>query len=73
MADIMYEEKSKIVSALFDCLKITRAGNDIVSMTYHYRTGLETVTIKFRGGIEKDIDVSCDSGIAMIRDILRKL
>lgn len=68
---IHYEDKVAIVSALYDLLCITRAGNDLVGM--RYRRDREVVTLFFKNGVEKDVNVECDSGIALIRDVCRRL
>ena len=72
MGDVYYEDKSKITSALFDLVSITRAGNDISGMRYSMAPE-ETVTIFYKGGGKRVINVACDSGIALIRDVVRRI
>lgn len=52
-------------------LKATRAGSDIDSMKLS-EDG-ETVTIMFCNGFIKNVNVACDSGIAIIQDVVRTL
>ena len=33
----------------------------------------ETVVIHYKGGAEKTVNIACDSGIAIIRDIAREV
>lgn len=65
------ENKHYIVKALEDALKMTRAGENIESM--YYEPEHEIVKIRFRNGYTKMASVDCDSGIAMIRDIMNAL
>lgn len=65
------ENKHYIVKALKDVLKMTRAGENIESM--YYEPDHETVKIKFQNDYTKHVNVECDSGIAMIRDIMNAL
>lgn len=69
--DEKMENRHYIVKALKDVLKMTRAGENIESM--YYEPAHETVKIKFRNDYTKHVNVECDSGIAMIRDIMNAL
>ncbi len=73
MAD-EWEDKQKICNRLCETLRATLWGCDIESLTYiHHSTDEQEVVVKYRNGYRKRIDVSCDSGFGMIKDILRGL
>ena len=65
-----YENKQDILDALCECLKLTRDQYDLESLTYHDDS--EMVTIAWAEG-GTSVNVHMDSGIAMIRDVLRAL
>lgn len=68
------EDKQKICDALLECLKLTRYGMDIAAIRYFRQTESdEEVIIYFKGEGTLTINVSMDSGIGMLRDILKKL
>ncbi len=68
------EDKQKICNRLCETLRATLWGCDIESLTYiHHSTDEQEVVVKYRNGYRKRIDVSCDSGFGMIKDILRGL
>ena len=70
----MTENKELIVRSFFDTLKSTRAGQNIASMRYEGSDGyMEFVIIEYTDGTVKIVQVTADSGIAMLRDILKKL
>jgi hypothetical protein len=64
------EDKQHICDLLCATLKATRDQHDLESIMYHDDT--ETVTLAYEGG-GRSVNVALDSGIAMIRDILRAL
>lgn len=68
------ENYEAICRELCGVLRRTRFLSDIKSLT-HVREpdGRRTVTAEFDGGYRKEINVSMDSGIAMIEDILKGL
>lgn len=67
----MNEDKKKIVENLMKLLKQTREGSTIKNMTYRKGYGdSEYVDVEFFSG-KKTINVSMDSGTAMIRDIMK--
>ena len=67
------EDKDQIVAMLFHALRMTRAGEDIKSMR-RTKSGLsETAEIKYESGWTKYVDVTADSGIAMIIDICKAI
>lgn len=70
----MNEDKRLICELFADVLKLTRAGSDIDVIQYMKTPdGIELASIWFMNGAEKTVNVTCDSGIAMIRDIARAL
>lgn len=67
------EDKQLICNLLCAALRATRDQHDLESLTYHHQNAdHQMVTIAWSEG-GTSVDVSCDSGIAMIRDILRAL
>lgn len=67
---MMREDKQAICNALCKALQLTRSGSDISEIEYHAEG--EYVTVYYTSG-HININVAMDSGIAMIRDILRGL
>lgn len=67
------ENKHEILCALVLTLKKTRAYKHLVDMSLEETSAGEYVECKFRGMPTFKIDVTADSGIAMIRDIVSKL
>lgn len=65
------ENKQTICDLLLRTLACTRALEDLDKITYDDKT--ENVTVRFRGGGQRMINVTADSGVAMIRDILRNI
>ena len=63
--------KHDICRALLPVLRMTRALRDLEDLEYHGDT--EEVHAVFRGGYTKKINVACDSGLAMIKDIMNKI
>jgi hypothetical protein len=70
---LFYEDKQLICDLLTEALKATRDQHDIKHLVYH-RMGRddEMVSIVYENG-GTSVNVSMDSGIAMIRDILRAI
>ena len=64
------EDKQAICNALCTALQLTRSGSDISEIEYHAEG--EYATVYYTSG-HININVAFDSGIAMIRDILRGL
>lgn len=65
------EDKKEIVMLLKHLLQATRAGSDIEQMEL---TGDgEKVRITFNGKCVKDVNIACDSGIAIIMDVAKAL
>lgn len=69
----MNEDKTAIIKKLMEVLQMTRAGADIVRMDYVSSDYDEVVEVEYFGGGRKDINVSIDSGAAMIRDVMKEI
>lgn len=70
----MIENKQRICDLLLPALQATRDLWDLVSLEYvDQGEYTEFVKAKFANGAEKVANVSMDSDIAMIFDILKKL
>ena len=68
------EDKDLICKELAKLLKITRNQSDLKALRYEILDNdEEIVTVEWEGGGRKVVCVSMDSGIAMVRDILRAL
>ena len=74
----MNEDKQAICNALLAALQLTRGCIDLVELKYEKiapqdvdkgHPDLETVYARFENGAVKAINVTWDSGMAMIRDI----
>ncbi len=66
----MSENKSEIVQKLKELLQITRAGSGIKDLILNEQE--DCVTIVYAGG-SKQVDVTGDSGIALIRDVIKRV
>ena len=67
------EDKQKICRLLFEALKATRNQSDLREIVYSRENDdREAVTLVYKRG-KMVVNVSMDSGIAMIKDILRAL
>ena len=71
----MYKEnKSKFVESLAETLKLTRAGSNIREMHYErFDTGTEFVIINFTDQATRTVDVTANSEIAIMQDIIKKI
>lgn len=67
----MKENKQDIVARLSLLLKATSAGEDIDKL--ELATDESEVRIMFLQGHERAVNVECDSGIALIQDVIRYL
>lgn len=67
----MREDKQAICDALAKALQLTRGFHDLVGLRYETDGFRETVTFVYLGGEGAPINVTADSGEAMIRDIMR--
>lgn len=65
------ENKQKICDLLLVTLQNTRGGEDLTALVYDDTT--ELVTATFENQYHKLCNVACDSGCAMIRDIMKQL
>lgn len=63
------EDKQKILDKLLETVKLTRAGMDITAMDL---SG-DMVIIRYDCGYTTLVNVECDSGAAMIRDVMDKI
>ena len=69
-----YEDKKQVTQMLFQALKSTVAGVEIEALKYEQlANGDEHVTIKYESGYRKVVNVSCDSGLVLMRDVLRSI
>jgi len=66
----MGENKQLICDKLLETLRITRYYSDLVSLDYKKVGCDEVVIATFHNGYQKRVNVSMDSGEAMIRDIV---
>ena len=67
------ENMQRICDLLLKTLQETRAGSKLTGLIYAVEPHKETVTMVFRNGGEKTINVTCDSGVALIYDVLKYL
>lgn len=66
-----WEDKQLICEYLLEALKLTRGQGNIETLDYDSET--ETVIGVYRNGNKIMINVACDSGVSMIRDIMAKM
>lgn len=70
----MSEDKQKIYSLLCKALQATRDQYDLKELEFEKLSeDHQIVTVKYENGGKQVVNVSLDSGIAMIRDILRNI
>lgn len=67
----MYENKQKICDLLLKTLQETRNLFDLTNLQYDPER--EVVIATFDNGYTKTANVACDSGTAMIRDIIGQI
>lgn len=68
------ENKQQICDLLTEALKATRDQADLVRIRYEeIGPDQQQVVLDYEGNEHRAVNVSLDSGIAMIRDILRAL
>lgn len=65
------ENKKRLVELLFQIVKMTQAGSNIESMELDEKEAY--VYIRYENGHQQKICVECDSGIALIRDVVKKI
>ena len=69
-----YEDKEAVTAALFQALKTTVEGVHIAEMNYRQLgNNDELVTIVYDTGYRKTVNVSCDSGVALMKDVRRAI
>lgn len=69
----MEENKKEITKALLPVLQMTRNLWDLIDLEYREDeevSGVEVVIATFRNGHRKVVDVTMDSGTALIKDII---
>lgn len=69
----MDEDKQKICDLLLPALQATRGGSKLVNLIYAADPKKETVMAEFQGGRKRVADVTCDSGTALIYDVMRQI
>lgn len=67
----MREDKQKICDLLLKALQETRNLYDLTNLLYDPEN--EVVIATFENGYTKKANVACDSGTAMIRDIIGQI
>lgn len=65
------ENKQKICNGLCRLLRSTTGGSDIVSIQYDPLK--ETVEVLKDSGYRQEINVAMDSGMALIKDVMKQL
>ena len=65
------EDKQLICDYLLEALKLTRGQGDLETLIFDSET--EIVTGTYKNGGEVRVNVACDSGVSMIRDIMAKM
>ena len=70
----MKEDKQKILNSLCNALQQTNGFVELVSLEYVYHDeNRQQVRVTFKSGYTYNINVTWDSGIAMIRDVLKHI
>ena len=64
--------KQQLIKSLEATLKLTRAEVTGLELSSRYEPE-DTVIIHFNGGGKRKVDIACDSGIAIIRDVCRAI
>lgn len=64
--------KQELIKSLEYTLKLTRAGVIALDLTTTYEVD-DTVLIYLEGGGTQSVNIACDSGIAIIRDVCRAI
>ena len=65
------EDKRKITKYLERALKECRAGAELAGLRYEKDNNGETVTVTTAGGWSMRVDVTADSGAALMLDVIR--
>ena len=62
--------KGDLLKALLPAIQMTRGGSDIVDLSLADTFEEEdTVLIEFKNGAIQAVNIACDSGMAIIRDV----
>ncbi len=69
--EAVMEDKREIIVLLEHLLKATRAGRYIEEMTLNEKQ--DRVVVSFDRGQTKEVDITADSGIAIIKDVVAVL
>ncbi|MCI8985996.1 MAG: hypothetical protein HFI60_08610 [Lachnospiraceae bacterium] len=67
----MGENKKDIVEILSILMKVTRSGYDLDRLELSEDGG--EVTVRYHSGYEKRVNVECDSGAALILDVVNAM
>ena len=67
----MTEDKQKILDLLLPALQATRNLHDLMSLEIDAEQ--ELVYATFESGYQKVVNVACDSGTSMIRDVIGQI
>lgn len=67
------EDKKKILKRLLSTLQATRAGSDIVALELEQNGHDEYCVIVFESGEWEKVDITADSGLTIIEDVLEAL
>lgn len=65
------ENMQEICDRLLWVLEATRGGADVVSLEYVEDS--EIVIVLYANGFKKRVNVAYDSGVALIRDVMRNI
>lgn len=65
------ENMQEICDRLLWVLEATRGGADVVSLEYVEDS--EIVIVLYASGFKKRVNVAYDSGVALIRDVMRNI
>lgn len=71
---LFIEDKELILSWLFQTIRCTREGMNLVNIAYKQLEGdREQAILVYENGYRKAVNITADSGVAMIKDIMRAL
>lgn len=69
-----YEDKEEIITWLYHTLKQTVAGVGLDAIRYEQLgNGDEIAVLVYDNGYRKSVNITADSGVALMRDILRNI
>ena len=69
----MAEDKQKICDKLLETLRATRKFSDLINLEYVKEQYDDFVIVTYGNGHRKKVTVTCDSGMAMIMDIMHHI